>query len=79
MMIELVLFRKSSKLPSINWCRMSVVCACRAGSMPYSSTVAFSNPERALTVPRRTGEHETTSGNCLLTRMISLGLVMPSK
>ncbi len=39
---------------------------------------AFSNPERALTVPRRTGEQETTSGNCLLTRMISLGLGMPS-
>ena len=35
-------------------------------------------PTRALSVPRKTGEHAATFENCRLTRMISRGFAMPS-
>ena len=40
-------------------------------------TVAFSNPARALSVPRRTGEQAATSANWRLMRMISRAFVIP--
>src|ERR1041385_4228469 len=78
-MTLLVLLRKSSNEALTICFARSVVRRCDVGSMPYKSAVVVSNPARALTEPRRTGEHATTFENCRLMRMISLTLLIPSK